>query len=202
MTSKKLRLLAETFHAPLPHGCEALGKTCLFPGLPKKSSRYSPTLDSCRGYQPAVLFNSKLLGGISYPAGSSPSFAPSFGVWQPTWKQTVTRERYRKWMKSWVASPLPNSKMESEKERASPLGVHIGVFQYKSFTFDGCRFDLFSTLSKLLHPYASFKTQKHQFAFFLCLSLSVSTSWKSNSSLFIKSTISLWTERQGKPFPE
>lgn len=61
----------------------------------------------------------------------------------------------------------------------------------KSFSFNGLRFDLVPTSNKHHHPYAIFKTQKHQFTFFSVSPLSISTSCKSNSSLFIKSTISL-----------
>lgn len=174
--------------------------TCLFPGLPKSP----PGIPQPQILVEAISLLSYLilnyLGAFHIPQGQALQLLhPSVSDSPHESKRWLGKGTGSEWRPG-LHHHCQTVKWSLKEHHL--WGVHIGVFQYKSFTLDGCRFGLFSTLSKLLHRYASFKTQKHQFIFFLCLSLSVSTSWKSNSSLFIKSTISLWTERQGKPFPE
>jgi len=87
------------------------------------ASRYSPTLGPCGDYQPAVLFKSKLLEGISHSAELSPLFLHPLVSDSPHESKQWLRKDPR-------SKPPPNSKTESEKERASPLGSgywHLSV---------------------------------------------------------------------------
>lgn len=190
----------QPFGAPLHHSWQAQGTICLFPSLPKRPPGilqpwiYVETINlppylNLNYLRAFCMLQSHALWFLHPLVPDSPHGSKQ-GLWKNTRSNRSPGLHYH------------NSKQQNgvRKGKSITFGecILVSFNINKSLSFNGFRFDLVPTLNKHLHPYAVFKPQKHQFTFFSVSPLSISTSCKSNSSLFIKSTISLWTERQGK----